>query len=82
MERLIEKARLFAAINTRPSFYGIREDDLVCHAKPGECRFNPEYYKSSGLRDAKSWSLPIASSDCNKKCPYLAQRERELVDKL
>lgn len=74
IERFI---RLLAAIETRPSHSGNREDDKVCHAKPGECRDNPNHYHYTlGLGDEKSWSLPIATNSCWNKCPYLQKYRR------
>lgn len=61
---------LFGAMNTRPSNSGDRIDKKVCNAKPGECRHNHKFY-SLGMRDEKSWSLPIADETCDIKCSYL-----------
>jgi hypothetical protein len=66
--------RLFAAMETRPSYHGTRKDGKVCHAKPGECRYNDDHY-TPGLRDSKSWSLPIASEKCDERCPDLRHHE-------
>jgi hypothetical protein len=63
-------ANLLAAMDTRPSYHGTREDAKVCHAKPGECRHNYAHC-TPGLGDEKSWSLPIATDACPLECPSL-----------
>lgn len=60
MESLEFAARLFGAMNTRPSRFGNRQDKKVCDAKSGECRYNSDHY-TSGMRDEK----------CDNRCPYL-----------
>lgn len=75
----IMTSRLMAACNTRPSYHGIRKDKKICEAKPGECRGNINHYTASGLRDEKSWSLPIASEQCENKCPYLREARNESI---
>ena len=75
LDGLKTMANLTMAINTRPSYHGDRNDKRVCHAKPGECRGNKNHYASMGLSDDKSWTLPIATVDCDDDCPYLLLRD-------
>lgn len=70
VDNLIFTVRLIAAINTRPSRSGDREDKKICDAKPGECRYNDKYYSVS-MHDDKSWSMPFADDECPLKCPFL-----------
>ena len=51
---------------------GTRTDGQICTAQGGECRFNSKYY-TTGMRDAKSWSMPCADESCPARCGYLSK---------
>ncbi len=53
----------------RPSYIEINGEKVVCLAKGGECRFNPDYY-NIGMNDAKSWITPIIDETCPNRCGY------------
>jgi hypothetical protein len=79
MDTLETSVRLFAAMNTRPSRHGTRDDGKVCDAKPGECRYNDKYYgPPDWLNGRRAWSLHEADNNCNVRCPYLISQERPL----
>lgn len=62
--------RVTKAIVDGPSNAGNRKDKKICTARAGECRNNRKYY-SSGMHNAKSWSMPRSDDSCPKHCPYL-----------
>ncbi|MCK4730480.1 MAG: hypothetical protein KAT28_04125 [Candidatus Aenigmarchaeota archaeon] len=53
----------------RPNYIEINGEKVVCLAKGGECRFNPDYY-NIGINDAKSWKTPIIDETCPNRCGY------------
>ena len=60
-----------------PTNAGNRKDGKICTAQPGECRYNSRYY-TPGMRDAKSWSEPVADDTCPDRCYYLKSTPRDM----
>jgi hypothetical protein len=67
---------LFGAMNMRPNNAGTRKDGAICTAQGGECRYNSRFY-TPGMRDAKSWTVPIADDSCPVKCWALRPLENK-----
>lgn len=78
-EGLFFAANLFAAINTRPNNAGTHKDGAICTAQGGECRYNPKFY-TPGMRDQKSWTVPIADDSCPERCFGLVHPQESKVE--
>jgi hypothetical protein len=73
---LFAATELFGSMQIRQSNSGTRKDGAICTAQGGECHHNSNYY-TMGMRDAKSWTVPIADDSCPIKCGFLSMPKKE-----